>query len=222
MTKPEFIPYKHTRHTSDDEMLNRSKTFYDIMNTRRTIRQFSDQVVPRKIVEHCLMTAGTAPSGANQQPWKFVVVADSKVKAQIRAGAEKEEREFYSHRASDEWLDSISHLGTNASKPFLETAPILIVVFEEKYGLDKVGNKSKRYYPTESVGLATGLLITALHHAGLASLTHTPSPMAFLNNVLDVPINYKPFLILVAGHPVPDVTVPNIKRKTLSEIAEFR
>jgi len=174
------------------------------------------------IIKHCIMTAGTAPSGSNQQPWKFAVITDPRVKSEIRTDAEKEEREFYNHRAPKEWLKAICPLGTDANKPFLETAPVIIAIFEEKYELLPNGDKIKKYYPTESVGLATGVLITALHYAGLTTLTHTPSPMAFLNQILDVPSNYKPFLILVVGHPAPDVTVPDIKRKTLDEIAEFR
>lgn len=221
MTKQDFIPYDYIQF-QNDEMMERSKSFFDLMNKRRSIRQFSEKPIPIEVIENCLKTAGTVPSGANQQPWKFLVVTDSKVKKKIRDGAEKEEREFYSRRAPKEWLDTISHLGTDAKKPFLETAPVLIVVFEEKYGIGHGGQIQKRYYPTESVGLATGLLITALHYSGLSSLTHTPSPMAFLNDILDVPVNYKPFLILVTGLPAEHVKVPNIKRKSFSEIAEFR
>jgi len=221
MTKPDFIPYNHVQY-QHHEMIERSKFFFDLMNKRRTIRQFSETPIPIEVIKNCLKTAGTAPSGANQQPWKFLIVTDSKVKKKIRERAEKEEQEFYSHRAPKEWLDVISHLGTDAQKPFLETAPVLIVVFEEKYGFGDDGQIQKRYYPTESVGLATGLLISALHFSGLSSLTHTPSPMAFLNDILDVPVNYKPFLILITGLPAERVRVPNIKRKSFPEIAEFR
>ena len=221
MPKPDFISYNHIQY-QHDEMIERSKSLFDLMKKRRSIRHFSEKAIPMEVIKNCLKTAGTVPSGANQQPWKFLVVTDAEVKKKIREGAEKQEQEFYSHRAPKEWLDVISHLGTDAKKPFLENAPVLIVVFEEKYGFDNNGRKQKRYYPTESVGLATGLLITALHFSGLSSLTHTPSPMAFLNDILDVPVNYKPFLILITGLPAERVRVPNIKRKPFHEIAEFR
>jgi nitroreductase len=168
------------------------------------------------------MTAGTAPSGANLQPWHFVVVKDAATKCRIRERAEVEEREFYRHRASREWLDALAPLGTDERKPFLETAPVVIAVFVEKYGLRADGSRFSTYYATESVGLATGLLIAAVHHAGLVSLTHTPSPMGFLNEVLARPANEKPFLLLVVGYPAEDAAVPDIERKPLEEIATFR
>jgi nitroreductase len=178
--------------------------------------------VAREVIEQCLLVAGSAPSGANLQPWHFVVVSDASVKRRIREAAEAEEREFYAQRAPQEWLDALAPLGTDADKPFLETAPYLIAIFSQSYGVLPDGRKVKNYYVQESVGIATGMLITALHHAGLVSLTHTPSPMGFLNAILDRPANEKPFLLLVAGHPAPGAQVPNIGRKPLGEIASFR
>jgi len=203
------------------EMQARATAFYDEMRRRRTVRDFSDRPVPRSVIEACLRTAGTAPSGANQQPWHFVVVRDPVVKTRIRAAAEEEEREFYTRRASQEWLDALAPLGTDANKPFLETAPYLIAIFAQVHGLAADGGKIKHYYVTESVGIATGLLIAALHHAGLATLTHTPSPMGFLNELLGRPANERPFLLLVVGYPAENATVPIITKKTLEEIATF-
>jgi nitroreductase len=177
--------------------------------------------VPDGVIEDCLRAAGTAPSGANLQPWHFVVVRDAQVKQRIREAAEAEERAFYEGRAPDEWLEALAPLGTDASKPFLETAPVLIAVFGERYGVAADGRRLKRYYVDESVGLATGLLITALHHAGLVTLTHTPSPMGFLRDILGRPRNERPFLLLVVGYPAPDAQVPDIGRKPLEEIATF-
>jgi nitroreductase len=173
------------------------------------------------VIESCIRTAGTAPSGANLQPWKFVVVFDPETRKRIRLGAEEEEREFYSHRAPKEWLEALKPIGTGPDKPFLETAPVLIAVFGETYGSAGDGSRRKHYYTVESVGLATGLLIAALHRAGLVSLTHTPSPMKFLNGILDRPANERPFLLLVAGFPAEGAEVPDIGRKSLREIAEF-
>jgi nitroreductase len=185
------------------------------------VRHFSDRAVPREIIENCLRAAGTAPSGANRQPWYFVVVSDPAIKRRIRQAAEVEEREFYEHRAPPEWLEALAPLGTDAAKDFLEVAPYLIVIFQQKYGRLPDGRTIKHYYAQESVGIATGILIAALHHAGLVSLTHTPSPMDFLNEILDRPSNERPFLILVVGYPAPDAQVPDITRKTLDEIARF-
>jgi nitroreductase len=185
------------------------------------VRDFSEQPVARELIEHCLRAAGSAPSGANQQPWRFVAVADPHLKQQIRKAAEAEERDFYNHRAPDEWLQALAPLGTDANKPFLETAPWLIGVFYERFGLDSAGRKSKRYYPHESVGIATGLLIAALHRAGLATLTHTPSPMGFLNALLGRPANEMPYLLLVVGHPSANCTVPAITRLALEQYASF-
>jgi nitroreductase len=202
-------------------MQARASTFYDEMRRRRTVREFSDRPVPRSVIEACLRTAGTAPSGANQQPWHFVAVSDPAVKSHIRQAAEAEEREFYERRASQEWLDALAPLGTDAHKPFLEIAPYLIAIFAQTYGMGADGGKIKHYYVTESVGIATGLLIAALHHAGLATLTHTPSPMGFLNEILGRPANERPFLLLVVGYPAENAQVPAITKKALEEIATF-
>jgi len=215
-----FIPLDYHAY-SPEEMQQRAETFYAEMRRRRTVRDFSDRPVPRSLIERCLLTAGTAPSGANKQPWTFVVVSEPEVKRQIREAAEAEEREFYSRRAPQDWLDDLAPLGTDASKPFLETAPYLIVIFAQRYGLLPDGGTTKHYYVQESVGIATGVLITALHHAGLATLTHTPSPMDFLTRILERPGNERPFLLLVTGYPADDATVPVISKKTLDEIAHF-
>jgi len=203
-------------------MRERAASFLQDINRRRTVRDFSADPVPRDVVETCLRAAGCAPSGANQQPWRFVAISDAAIKHTIRVAAEAEEREFYERRATEEWLDALAPLGTDASKPFLETAPWLIAVFYEAYGIRADGGKEKRYYPTDSVGIATGVLITALHHAGLATLTHTPSPMAFLNKILERPDNERPFVLLVVGYPATDASVPAITRKSLAEIATFK
>lgn len=178
--------------------------------------------VAREVIEKCLLVAGSAPSGANLQPWHFVVVGDPAIKTRIRQAAEVEEREFYEQRAPQEWLDALAPLGTDANKPFLETAPYLIAIFSQSYGLLPDGRKVKNYYVQESVGIATGMLVTALHNAGLASLTHTPSPMGFLNEILGRPANEKPFLLLVVGHPAENAMVPDITRKSLAETTTFR
>jgi nitroreductase len=185
------------------------------------VRQFSNRPVSRQVIEDCLLAAGTAPNGANLQPWYFVVVGDPDIKRQIRLGAEKEEYEFYHQRAPQTWLDALEPFGTDEHKPYLEIAPYLIVIFAQSYGLLPDGRKVKNYYVTESVGIATGMLITALHHAGLVTLTHTPSPMGFLNQILDRPNNERPFLILVAGYPAEEAQVPEITKKPLAEIATF-
>ena len=203
------------------EMQRRAEAFHAELARRRTVRDFSDEAVPRALIEQCLATAGTAPSGANQQPWRFVAVADPAVKKAIRDAAETEEREFYDRRATAEWRAALAPLGTDALKPFLETAPWLIAVLYEAYGVGADGRKQKRYYPMDSVGIATGLLIAALHHAGLATLTHTPSPMVFLNEILRRPDNERPFVLLVVGYPAANAKVPAISRKQLHEIATF-
>ena len=173
----------------EEEMQRRAQHFYQQLQKRRTVRDFSDQPIPEEVVKHCLLAAGSAPSGANRQPWHFSVVTDAAIKHEIRQGAEAEEREFYENLAPQDWLDALAPLGTDAHKPFLETAPCLIVIFGEKFSLDESGNKSKNYYVNESVGIATGFLIAALHDAGLATLTHTPAPMKFLNGILGRPAN---------------------------------
>ncbi len=204
-----------------DEMRERLNEFYADVNRRRTVREFSDRPVPRDIIETALKAAGTAPSGANLQPWHFAVVSGAETKKKIRAAAEVEEREFYAHRASPEWLAALEPLGTDSDKPFLETAPYLIAVFLQKFGTLPDGRKVKHYYPVESTGLATGILITALHYAGLVTLTHTPSPMKFLNQILNRPSSERPFLLLVTGYPADDAQVPDIGRKSLEEFASF-
>jgi nitroreductase len=196
----------------------RSRIFFENLSNRRTIRDFSDKSVDKEIIKNCIKTASTAPSGANIQPWHFVLISDPVIKTQIRIAAEKEEQEFYEMRAPKEWLEALEPLGTDDQKPYLETAPWLIAIFMQRYGYLPDGSKVKHYYGLESVGIATGMLITAIHNAGLASLTHTPSPMGFLNKILKRPNNERPFLLLVVGHPAKNTKVPDIKRKTLSKI----
>ena len=215
------IPLSDYREYPIKEMRQRVKEFYADINRRRTVREFSDRPVPRDIIETALRAASTAPSGANLQPWHFAVVSGPETKKKIREAAEAEEREFYTHRASEEWLEALAPLGTNDEKPFLEKAPYLIAVFLQKFGELPDGRKVKHYYPAESTGLATGMLITALHLAGLATLTHTPSPMKFLNEILGRPKSERPFLLLVVGYPADDAQVPDIKRKSLDEVASF-
>ena len=222
MEKPRWIPYRDYREYPPVVMEQRAASFYEEMKRRRSVRMFSSRPVPRTVIEHCLRTAGSAPSGANQQPWHFVVVSDPDTKRRIREAAEKEEREFYHRRAPREWLAALAPLGTDEHKPFLETAPYLIAVFVQHYGVTPEGRKVKHYYPVESVGIAVGFLITALHHAGLATLTHTPSPMRFLNRILERPPNERPFVLLVTGYPAPDCMVPVLKKKTLEEYVTFR
>ena len=196
----------------------RSQIFFNNLSSRRTIRNFLDKPIDREIIKNCIKTAGTAPSGANMQPWHFVLISDPKIKTKIRVAAEKEEKEFYEKRAPKEWLEALAPLGTDNNKPYLETAPYLIAIFMQRYGKLPDGQEVKHYYGLESVGIATGMLITAIHDAGLASLTHTPSPMGFLNEILKRPKNERPFLLLVVGHPSEDAAVPDIKRKDVSEI----
>ena len=212
------IPLTAYREYSVDDMRQRVADFYAEVDRRRTVREFSDRPVPIDIIETALRAANTAPSGANLQPWHFVVVSGPETKKKIREAAEIEEREFYEHRASEEWLKALEPLGTDSNKPFLESAPYLIAVFLQKYGELPDGSKVKHYYPTESTGLATGILITALHYAGLATLTHTPSPMKFLNEILGRPKNERPFLLLVTGYPAEDAKVPDIQRKPLEDV----
>lgn len=221
MSKYPTIPLPDYCEYPVAEMRSRLAAFYAEVDRRRTLREFSDRAVPRDIIETALKAANTAPSGANLQPWHFVVVSGAATKNKIRIAAEAEEREFYEHRASPEWLAALEPLGTDDSKPFLETAPYLIAVFLQKYAMLEDGRKVKHYYPTESTGLATGILITALHHAGLACLTHTPSPMKFLNQILGRPSSERPFLLLVVGYPADDAEVPDIKRKELAEFTSF-
>jgi nitroreductase len=222
MSKYNFIPLNDFKEYSPDEMIKRSESFYNLIKQRRTVRDFSDKPVSKEVIENCIRTAGTAPSGANLQPWHFVVVSDLKIKKQIRIAAEEEEKEFYEKRAPKEWLEALAPLGTDEKKPFLEKAPHLIAIFSKSYDILPDGRKVKQYYSQESVGIACGVLITAIHNAGLVSLTHTPSPMNFLNEILDRPNNERPFLLLVVGYPEKDAKVPDIKKKELSEIVTFK
>ncbi len=222
MGKNDFVPHTEYREYEVDEMRRRARSFYEEMKRRRTVREFSDRPVPTDIIENCIRAAGTAPNGANMQPWHFVVVQDADLKSRIREAAEEEEKEFYERRASEEWLEALEPLGTDQDKPFLERAPYLIAIFSERYGLTDSGEKVRNYYVKESVGIATGMLITAIHRAGLACLTHTPSPMGFLNEILDRPENERPFLLLVVGYPAEGVKVPDISKKPLEEIATFK
>jgi iodotyrosine deiodinase len=216
-----FIPLPGYREYPIEEMRERLSAFFSEVSRRRTVREFSDRPVPRDIIDTALLAAGTAPSGANLQPWHFVVVSGAQTKKRIREAAEIEEREFYEHRASEEWLHALEPLGTDSDKPFLETAPYLIAIFLQKYATLPDGRKVKHYYPAESTGLAAGLLIAALHHAGLACLTHTPSPMKFLNEILGRPSSERPFLLLVTGYPARGAMVPDIRRKSLDQFVSF-
>lgn len=221
MTKANFQPLTSYIEYPLEEMKERAASFRREMQRRRTVREFSERPVPREIIEDCLLTAGTAPNGANLQPWHFVVVSDPGTRHEIRIAAEQEEEEFYSRRAPQEWLDALTALGTDERKPFLETAPYLIVIFGKNHSELPDGRRVKNYYVNESVGIATGFLIAAIHNAGLVSLTHTPSPMGFLNGILDVHPDSKPFLLLVVGYPADDAQVPVITKKPLEEIATF-
>jgi nitroreductase len=205
-----------------EEMAERAMAFLAEMNRRRTTRHFSTRPVPRALIEHAIRTAGTAPSGAHQQPWTFVAVGDPELKRQIRVAAEREEHDFYHGRAPQDWLDALAPLGTDEHKPHLTDAPWLVVVFRKAYGLTPGGEKLTYYYTNESVGIAVGLFIAAIHHMGLVTLTHTPNPMGFLAELLGRPANEKAYLILPVGYPSPNAMVPNIHRKTLAEIAVFK
>lgn len=220
--EPVFLPLATWRELPVETMQSEARAFYEDLDRRRTVREYSDRPIPPGVLEDCLRAAGTAPSGANLQPWHFVVVQDPEIKRRIRLAAEEEERAFYEGRAPQSWLDALAPLGTDANKPFLEGAPALIAIFGERYGIAADGSKQKRYYVDESVGLATGLLIAALHKAGLATLTHTPSPMGFLREILGRGENERPFLLLVVGYPAADARVPDIGRKALEEFVTFR
>lgn len=221
MSPARTIPLRGFVELPPKRMLREAQAFLEKMRLRRTVRDFSDRPVPREVIERCLLAAGTAPNGANRQPWRFVVVGDQGLKRKIREAAEEEEKAFYGGRAPEDWLQALAHLGTDEHKPFLEKAPWLVVIFAESYEIRVDGSHAKNYYVNESVGIATGILITALHHAGLVTLTHTPSPMKFLNRVLGRRDNERPFLILVVGYPEPDARVPDIDKKPLEDIAEF-
>ncbi len=221
--KPIYEPLPAYRSYSESEMAARAADFHAEIRRRRTVRDFSARPVPRAVIESCLLAAGTAPSGANQQPWHFAVITDPARKARIRQAAEVEEREFYEGRASAEWLEALAPLGTDANKPFLEIAPMLIAIFGQRYGLTANGKKVKHYYVPESVGIATGFLIAGLHHAGLATLTHTPSPMGFLNEICGRPESEKPYILLVVGYPADKCLVPRHGgiKKQLNEISSW-
>jgi iodotyrosine deiodinase len=221
MTKPKHVPLTTYHEYPVQEMRQRATDFFDEVQRRRTVRHFSDRPVPREIIEECLRAATTAPSGANMQPWHFVVVEDQTVKRRIRLAAEAEEREFYRGRASEEWLQALAPVGTDEHKPFLETAPYVIAIFVRRHGKLPGGRQVKHYYPLKSVGIATGILIVAIHHAGLVALTYTPSRMGFLNDILRRPANERPFLLLVVGYPAEGAVVPDLRRKALDEITTF-
>lgn len=221
MTIPQFSPLAGYHEYDVEEMRQRAISFHDEMQRRRTVRQFSTRPVPRDVIEHCIRAAVTAPSGANLQPWHFVVITDPFLKRQIRSSAEQEEREFYQRRAPREWLEALEALGTDEHKPFIEDAPYVIAIFVERFAKQADGRQAKNYYPTESVGIATGVLITAIQHVGLVSLTHTPSPMKFLNEILKRPSNESCFLLLVVGYPAEDAVVPDIKRKDFEGVCSF-
>lgn len=217
MMAANLIPYDYLKFTAD-EQLKRANEFYELCNRRRTVREFSPRLVPRNLLETIIRTAGTSPSGANKQPWRFIIVTDKELKRKIRVAAEKEEKESYERRMSQEWLDDLAALGTDWHKPFIEIAPALIVVFSIEYEQDG-GRIRKNYYVKESVGLAVGFLLVAIHNAGLVSLTHTPSPMHFLQEILNRPPNERPFVLIPVGYPPENVTVPNISRKSLEQIS---
>lgn len=220
MTAPGFVPLHHDP-VADDVMLARVTAFEGLMRRRRTVRDFSPEPVARAVIESAIRTAAGAPSGANQQPWSFVAIGDPAIKARIRVAAEEEERAFYAGRAGEDWLEALSPLGTDWQKPFLETAPWLIVIFQQRWGLGEGGRRVKHYYAPESVGIATGFLIAALHGAGLATLTHTPAPMGFLNEICGRPDNEKAMILLVVGRPAEGCLVPAIGKKPLGEVATF-
>lgn len=213
----DFLPLDYTP-IDNEESLSRAEAFYQNMNRRRSVRFFSDEPLPEAIIEQIIATASTAPSGANKQPWTFVVVTDPDLKHEIRLAAEEEERTFYESRATPEWLSDLEPIGTDWHKEFLEVAPALIIVFRQRYGTNPDGSTSKFYYTMESVGIATGMLIAAIHYAGLVTLTHTPSPMTFLHTILKRPENEQAFLLLPIGKPAKDAVVPNITRKSLENV----
>ncbi len=218
-TRPAFIPYRIER-AAEAEMLRRARAFYDEMDTRRSVRHFSPDPVPRELIELTIQTASTASSGAHRQPWRFVAVSDPDIKREIRIAAEREEYEFYQGgRAPEEWLEALAPLGTDRRKPYLEMVPWIVVVFEEVYGIGADGGRRKNYYVKESVGMACGLFAAAIHRMGLVTLTHTPSPMGFLLQILGRPQNERPYVLFPVGHPAPDAQVPEVRRKSLDEVA---
>ncbi len=218
--QPKFVPLEFTRWPTA-EMVPRGRAFYETMNRRRTVREFTGEIPPRECIDLAIRAAGTAPSGAHRQPWKFVVVDDADLKSQIRVEAEKEEREGYEGRFPQEWLDALAPLGTDWRKPFLDVAPYLVIVFKETTGRDDHNRKITNYYVNESVGIACGFFIAALHHMGLATVTHTPSPMGFLSRLLKRPANEKPFILFPVGYAASDARVPDLKRKSLQDITQL-
>lgn len=216
----EFIEYHHESY-SEKETVKRSQSFYQWMDERRTVRNFSDKPIPKEVIDNIILTASTAPSGAHKQPWTFCVVSDPAIKSQIRKAAEEEEFESYNSRMPPEWLEDLKPLQTDWHKPFLEVAPYLIIVFKKTYDLSPEGVKKTNYYVAESVGLACGFLLTAIHHAGLVALTHTPSPMNFLTKLLKRPENERPFLLIPVGYSTEETYVPHLKRKPLEDIATY-
>lgn len=228
MQAEEFIMvdgYKHLRYEhkaySEEEMLKRSRTYFELIRKRRSIRDFSDKPLSIEVIKNLIKTAASAPSGANKQPWTFCVVKSTEIKKKIRLAAEQEERKSYEERMSDEWLDDLKHLGTDANKPFLETAPYLIIVFKRPFEIDATGKKHQNYYVNESVGLACGLLISAIQNAGLVTLTHTPSPMRFLEKILKRPSNERAFLLLPVGYAAEHTYVPDNERKSIDEVMKL-
>jgi iodotyrosine deiodinase len=216
----DFIEYKR-EHYSDDQIIQKSKSFLSAMDERRTVREFSDKHIPKEVIDNIILTASTAPSGAHKQPWTFCVVSDDSIKSQIRVAAEKEEYENYHGRMSDEWLEDLKPFQTDWKKEFLEIAPYLIIVFKKAYDVNVNGDKKNNYYVSESVGIACGFLLAAIHQAGLVALTHTPSPMNFLSRILNRPENERPFLLVPVGHPSNEMHVPKLKRKDLEEISAY-
>jgi iodotyrosine deiodinase len=212
------VPH-HPKRYDPDEQLQRGEQFYALMNSRRSVRDFSDKPVPQELIELAIRTASTAPSGAHRQPWRFAAISEPEVKRQIRLAAEAEERASYSGRMPEAWLAALAPLGTGPEKPFLEIVPWIVVLFEETYGVNEDGSKRKNYYVKESVGIAAGMFITALHNMGLVTLTHTPSPMGFLSKILGRPTNERPFVLFPIGYPAQEVTVPDLRRKSLDEVA---
>lgn len=213
-----YIAYSKPR-ISDEEMLIRTQNFYTKMNERRSVREFSNQMIPLEVIENIVKTASTAPSGAHKQPWTFCIIQNPEIKKQIRIESEKEEYESYESRMSSEWIKDLKPLGTDWHKPFLETAPYLIVIFKHSYEIDENNEKKNNYYVQESVGIAAGFLLAAIHNAGLVALTHTPSPMNFLSKILNRPKNEKPFLLIPIGFPAKECWVPDIERKALNDVA---
>ena len=218
--EPDFVPLKFSE-MPQEEMVARSAAFQDLMSRRRSVRVMSRRPVPKECIESAIRTAASAPSGANQQPWRFVIVDDPDLKRELREAAEFEERQNYDRRFPERWVNALSPLGTDWEKPFLEDAPVLIVVFKEAYGLSPDGEKVTHYYVNESVGIACGMLIAALHNMGLATLTYTPNPMGFLTRILKRPSNERPYMVLPVGYPAEDVLVPNITKKTFPEVAQW-